>query len=88
MEITKKQKLTQVERILNFLEIYGFIDRKKAWELGIVELPARINNLEAKGHSFERIRKTGKSRFGYTFSYVEYRLKQYDTVNQKGSLDA
>jgi len=82
MEITKKQKITQIQRILNFLDMYGFIDRKKAWELGIVELPARINNLESQGYSFEKTRKNGTSKLGYKFSYVEYRLRQHEEIKK------
>ena len=89
MEITKKQKLTQRERILDYIEKYGYIDRKKSYEdLGIVELSARLKDLERLGYSFDKIRKAGKSRLGYKFNFVEYRLKQYDTASKKETSDA
>lgn len=73
---SKNQKLSQKERIIDFLR------HKKEWisriesitELGIIELPARICELKQQGFQFEQRTKKGIAKYGYTFECEEYKL--------------
>jgi len=77
-EMTPKEKLTQRKRILNYVKTNGFIDRLTALvDCGIFELSARVGEIEKKeGVKFNKKRKKGKSRFGDSYTCVEYSLEE------------
>lgn len=71
--------INQRERIMQYLRDEGSITRAEAFsELGIVELPARICELERLGFEFgkETIRK--KNRYGDPIRFTKYTLKDKD----------
>ena len=71
--------INQRERILQYLRDEGSITRAEAFaELGIVELPARICELERLGFEFKKevIRK--KNRYGDRIRFMKYTLKDKD----------
>ena len=75
-ENLKTQRLSQKERILNYIKEHGKIDRIQAFfEEGVLELAARIADLEKDGYVFNKVSKRGKSKKGYSFNYTEYSLK-------------
>lgn len=65
--------MTQGERIIDYINRFGSISRKEAFnDLGITELSARICELEKKGYSFDRKSETSKNRFGDPVTYTRY----------------
>ena len=67
--------MTQRERVLKYLEDFGSITRAEAFtELVIVELPARICELERMGYSFKKETMFGENRYGDKVTYTKYSL--------------
>ena len=70
-----KTKLTQAEIILWHLQNVGTLTRAQAMsEYGIVELPARIVELKARGFNITSERGTSTNRFG-KIHYNIYKLE-------------
>ena len=68
-------KVTQAERVLNYIQDNGFVTRLIAFnELGIFELASRINALEKEGWVFEKTNKPAINRFGDVFHFTTYTL--------------
>ena len=68
--------MTQKERILKWLNDNGSITRAEAFtELGIVEMPARICELEQMGYEFSRETIAKKNRYGENVCFTKYTLK-------------
>lgn len=87
MEFT--DRLTQQDRILVYLTKFGSIDRLRALrDCGIFELSARLCELEKRGYRFKKAMKSGTSRFGYTFHYVEYSFTDEMIAPEGGEDDA
>ena len=56
--------MNQQERIICYLESGKTLSRLNAWqELGILEAPARISELRAKGHLIKTTMKTVQNRY-------------------------
>lgn len=68
-------KITQCDRILRHLNIYGTITSLEAMqEYGIMRLASRINDLKRKGYNIIGETATGKNRFEERISYKVYKL--------------
>ena len=71
----KEKKITQCDRILQYIHDFGFITSWQAYQdLGITQLGARLRNLEDKGYSFSTKTVQTKNRYGDNTHYTEYRL--------------
>ena len=67
--------MTQRERVIKYLKDFGSITRAEGFtELGIVELPARICELESMGYKFERETVFSKNRYGEPIHFTKYSL--------------
>lgn len=68
-------KVTQINRILRHLDIYGEISSAVAMkEYGIMRLASRIHDLKVLGYKFKTENRTSKNRFGESVTYKVYRL--------------
>ena len=69
-------RMTQKERLLRWFNDNGSITRAEAFtELGIVEMPARICELERMGYEFARETILKKNRYGENVCFTKYTLK-------------
>jgi len=69
-------KSTQAQRLLDHLEQGRTLTRLQSFnQLGIVELSARVIDLENLGHTIARERVKVTNRFGEKVSVMEYRLE-------------
>lgn len=67
------KKGTQKSDIIEYLKEHGSITRLEAInELGIIELPARISELEKEGFVIPRKEYTGTSRRGRKYTSMRY----------------
>lgn len=67
------RKGTQKSDIIEYLKEHGSITRLEAInELGIIELPARISELEKEGFRIPRQEYTGISRRGRKYTSMRY----------------
>lgn len=70
-------KVTQNERILRHLNIYGSISSLEAMrEYGIMRLASRISDLKRQGYRIVSETVTSKNRFGEDTHYKVYRLAE------------
>lgn len=70
-------KKSQKQRVLDYVNEFGSITRRDGFvDLGIVELPARICELEAMGYRFDRKQETSKNRYGESVCYTRYSLAE------------
>lgn len=68
-------RMTQKERLLKWFWDYGSITRAEAFtELGIVEMPARICELERMGYLFDKETVLKKNRYGENVCFTKYTL--------------
>lgn len=75
-------KLTQKDRIINYIREFGSITSKEAYnDLGITQLGARIDGLERDGFAFIKEWETGKNRFGEEVTYKRYYLADMVSSN-------
>lgn len=69
--------MTQVEKILDYMERHGSITDAEAYQhLGIRRLSARIFDLRASGLNISTEGEKGKNRFGEPTRYARYRLEK------------
>lgn len=69
-------KLTQNERVLQHMQIFGSITQEEASErYGITRLGARIYDLKKEGEQIVKSIETGKNRFGEPTHYARYTMK-------------
>ena len=72
---TKPAKLTQEEKIFQYMQKFGSITPVQAFEdLGIMRLGARIYDMEQKGIRIEHGSETKKNRYGDKVTYARYSL--------------
>ena len=72
-------KVTQRERVLQYVRSVGSITAFEAVkELGILQLSARLVELEERGYVFNKTREKAKNRFGEDVHYVRYSLKEQE----------
>jgi hypothetical protein len=68
-------KLTQCERIVDYMRQFGSISTLEAFnDLGVARLASRIHDLRQQGYNIESEVKTAKNRFGESTSFKIYRL--------------
>lgn len=66
-------KMTQCERILWHLRIYGSITSQEAVRLyGIMRLASRINDLRKRGYNIETVTETDANRYGEQTAFARY----------------
>lgn len=71
--------MTQRERVIQYIKDFGSITRAEGFtQLGIVELPARICELERMGYQFKRETMFGTNRYGEKVSFTKYTLRGDD----------
>ena len=69
-------RMTQKERLLRWFNDNDSITRAEAFtELGIVEMPARICELERMGYEFTRETISKRNRYGENVCFTKYTLK-------------
>ncbi len=69
----KPIRRTQTEDILAYLKVHGSITRYEAInQLGIIELPARICDLQRKGYVIPKESYKGVARNGRKYQSVRY----------------
>lgn len=68
--------MTQTKRLLRFLKDYGSITAYEAVkELGIMQLSARIIDLEHEGYVFDKKQESAINRYGEKVYFKRYSLK-------------
>ena len=74
MKTTRTSKRrTQIEDILMFMKVHGSITRIEAiLTLGIIELPARICEMQAKGYVIPREEYSGTAKNGRKYKSMRY----------------
>ena len=71
--MTAKTGLTQKQEILKWLNEHGSLTRLQAiLNLGIIELPARICELERDGYDIPRSKYSGTAKNGRTYTSARY----------------
>ena len=66
--------MTQAERILYHIDTYGSITAFEAvTEYGILQLAARMCELNRKGYFFDKEVINGTNRYGEPVRYIRYR---------------
>ena len=66
--------MTQCDRILKYMDIFGSISTMEAFnDLGVTRLASRIHDLRRMGFAIISETKTGKNRFGESVHYSVYR---------------
>jgi hypothetical protein len=70
-------RMTQRDRVIQYIKDFGSITRAEAFaELGIVELAARICELERMGYKFEKKTMYKENRYGEMIHFTRYKLKE------------
>lgn len=68
-------KVTQKDRIINYIKQFGSITSWEAYkELGVMQLGARIDQLKKEGYIFRTEWIQTKNRFGENVSFKKYYL--------------
>lgn len=68
--------MSQQDRILTYLQDGRVLTRLNSWtELGILEAPARISELRAKGHQIETKMVPVRNRFDEIVKIAHWTLK-------------
>lgn len=68
-------KLTQCERILNYIEETGSITQMDALrEFGCMRLASRMCDIKKMGYAVEKKMETAKNRYGEPVSYARYSI--------------
>lgn len=67
--------MSQKERILDYINEFGYITSWQAYQdLGIMQLGARIDQLQKEGHAFKKEWEHKKNRFGEPVRFIKYSL--------------
>jgi len=67
--------MTQQERILEYLKSGKILTRLNSWSvLGVIESPARISELRAKGYIINTTMITVKNRFGEAVRVAQWTM--------------
>lgn len=68
-------KTTQRQRVLDYLNEFGSISAFEAVrDLGILQLSARLVELEKQGYSFAKKQESATNRYGEKVYYIRYSL--------------
>ena len=69
-------KITQKERVLNYIKEFGSISSMEAFQdLGVTRLSAVIFDLKELGYEFDTITEGRKNRWGDKVYFARYSLK-------------
>lgn len=69
------EKLTQCERIIQFIEENGSITQLDALrEFGCMRLASRISDLKKMGYAVDKRMEKSKNRYGDPISYARYTI--------------
>lgn len=75
-------KITQKDRIINYIREFGSITSKEAYDdLGITQLATRIKELKEDGHEFRTEWENSKNRFGEKVEFKRYYLADIVSEN-------
>ena len=75
-------KIPQKQRIINYIRKFGSITSWEAYQdLGVMQLGARIDQLQKDGHVFETKYEHKKNRFGEDVSFKRYYLADMTSQN-------
>lgn len=67
---------TQRERVLDYMDEFGSITAMEAFrDLGVMQLSARLVELEKQGYRFDKKQESATNRFGEKVYYTRYSLK-------------
>jgi len=81
---TPSEKMTQTERVLNYIKRFGSISTWDAFrDLGVTRLSARIAEIKKMGYEVETNYQSGKNRFGQTVSWARYSFKEGKNGGEK-----
>lgn len=84
--IMSKRKTTQENRVLEYMQKFGGITTRDAFnDLGITRLSAKIFNLKKQGYDIISEYKQAKNRFGETTYFKKYMLKQDEIEAANGA---
>lgn len=68
--------MTQKERILKYINEFGYITSWQAYQdLGIMQLGARIDQLQKEGYTFKTEWEHKKNRYGENVNFKRYSLE-------------
>jgi hypothetical protein len=72
-------KVTQCQRILDYMEQFGSISTLDAFrDLGVARLASRIHDLKHMGYNIVSETKQHKNRFGENTCFKVYRLAEQE----------
>ena len=75
----RKMKMTQKQRILNYIKNFGSITSFQAYsDLGITQLGARIDGLQKEGYKFKKQTEKSKNRYGEPVHFTRYSFMEQD----------
>lgn len=78
----KEIRTTQKDRIINYIREFGSITSWEAYqELGIMQLGARIDQLQKDGYTFVTEWEIKKNRYGEDVSFKRYYLADMVSEN-------
>lgn len=67
--------MTQKERVLDYMDEFGSISALEAFrDLGIMQLSARLVELEKEGHHFTKKQESALNRYGERIYYTRYSI--------------
>lgn len=70
-------KVTQCQRIIDYIEQFGSISTLEAFsDLGVARLASRIHDLKCMGYQFTSEIKSSRNRFGEKTYFKVYRLAE------------
>ena len=70
-------KVTQCQRILDYMDQFGSISTLEAFkDLGVARLASRIHDLKSMGYNIVSETRSSKNRFGEDTHFKVYRLAE------------
>ena len=70
-------KITQCQRILDYMDQFGSISTLEAFrDLSVARLASRIHDLKSMGYNIKSETKSSKNRFGEKTYFKVYRLAE------------
>lgn len=67
----------QRERVLDYIDEFGSISAMEAFrDLGIMQLSARLVELEREGHRFNKKQESALNRYGERIYYTRYSIAE------------
>ena len=73
--MAENRKLTQCDRIVDYMEKYGSITQDEADKhIGCKRLPSRIHELKLMGYNIHTKMEKGKNRYGDPTHYARYTI--------------